>query len=132
MGDGPVQLPNGSPSSVTVFKRGTASGEGITLYECKDYKVEGNNCKKWGPFQNTNGYINTDYPTEGVLGRWGRSIKIVEENKYLAVLFQGANGTQKCEVFRTSDPDLGSNYIGDCGSMHNLGCFTSIDILPIK
>ena len=32
--------------------------------------------------------------------------KITEEGKYLAVLFQGENNTQKCEVFNQSAPSF--------------------------
>lgn len=120
-------------SSITVFRRtDTPSGPGVTFYECKNYEVKGTTCKKWGPFQNTNGLINTDFPVEQVLGRWGRSIKIDGEGKYLAALFKGGSGTGKCEVFTRSDSDLASNYIGVCGGTSNLGCFESITVLPIR
>ncbi len=122
LSEGSVQLPSGSPSSVTVFQRGTPSGEGVTLYECKDYKVEGNKCKKWGPYSSASHDVNEK----------GRSIKIVDEGKYLAVVAKGTGGTDRCEVFQISDPDLASNYIGICGGMSNMGCFGSITVIPIE
>ena len=134
LSDGPVRLPNGAASSITIFQQSAPSGEGVTLFECGDFRTDPmgwgpftTQCQKWGPYQSTwnngSGYH---------LAQIGRSIKITEEGKYLAVLFQGENNTQKCEVFNQSDPDLASNYIGDCGNTKNMGCFTSIIVLPIK
>lgn len=131
LADGPVKLPSGAASSITVFQRGTATGAGVTLYECENYDTtsktgsifDRHTCQKWGPYQNVQ---------NNNLGQIGNSIQIDPESKYLAVVFQGANGTQKCEVFTTSDPGLATNYIGDCGLWHNMGCFTSLTVLPIK
>lgn len=129
--DGPTGM---NVSSITVFKRsGESTGEGVTLYECKDYDTEsitgktlglfgGYKCQKWGPYRDVWEYN---------LGEKGRSIKIEERGKYLAVLYQGST-TGICEVFTQSDPDLTGNYIAKCGTFPKMACFDWVTILPIR
>lgn len=116
-------------SSLHVFLQSEAlSGEGVSLYEKKEYNKEcdSGDCDRWPV---SDGYTKISLPD---LNQAGKSIKIENEGRYLAVLFEGTNFSGRCEVFRRSDPDLASNYIGVCGAGDNLGCFRSIIVSPIK
>ncbi len=115
-------------SSVTIFVQAkSASGEGVTLYEVKDYNREcgeecyqscpqsegecGNDCVGpgwwagpghcWGNFRKTVSGFSS--------GNDVRSVEI--DGRYLAVLSTETGG--KCEVFTQSDPFLKDNYIGE-------------------
>ena len=110
----------GGVSSITVFKQGGSSGEGVTLYEKSNYN-EGcrpGKCDVWP--------VSGNVPD---LDKKGRSIEI--KGNYLAAIFEKTGYTGRCEVFIQSDPELSHNYIGVCGFWSNLGCFGSVRVLPI-
>lgn len=110
-------------SSLTVFRATTtSSGEGVSLYEKKNYSSRG---LSW---PTTGGYKDESFPN---LDEKGNSIKIENEGEYMAVLFEGKNYGQKCEVFTQNDPDLAANPIGVCGNLSNMGCFRSVIVMPV-
>jgi len=116
-----TKLGKGKASSIQVFKTvKESSGKGVTLYEELDYE------KEIGNYQ-------AEWPN---IDKEGRSIKINEEEKWLAVLFEGTDYKNRCEVFTKSDPNLLNNYIANCWPGINIfakiGCFGSIYVHPIK
>jgi hypothetical protein len=137
----------GEVSSVTVFRDGSPSGRGVTLYECKDYECDqdvyscdggdcggwGNQGRVWGPYYTTiNAGVFKDNPnyTPHPKGAGIRSIQI--EGSYLAILGQGENFSNRCEVFTSSDPDLNGNHIDACGTVPKIPCFDSFRVIPIE
>lgn len=123
-------------SSIQIFTQSASSpGEGVSLYRWKNYN-EGcepeDECER-SPA--TGGYKNVSLYD---LNKTGKSIKIDEEGRYLAALFENMNYQDTCEIFTISDPDIGGNQIGICDGpnpvfdISNFGCFTSIRVLPIK
>lgn len=111
-------------SSIHVFLYSDfpSPGSGVTLYEGKEYNKNCPKCQSWGPYKNQIIELN----------EMGRSVKIDEPGKHLAVLFEGTGYQGECEVFFQSDPDLASNSIGICGQWSNLGCFGSVAAYQIK
>ena len=125
--EGYIELPHGTPQSITVFKRSTDKpGGGVSLYEFKSYKnllwsPPGVNKEAWP-------YVVTDIGDK----KGGRSIIVNLSGAYLAVVYKYEDASGACQVFTKSNPDLAPEYIGQCGFNSNLGCFGAITILPIK
>ncbi|MDD3399634.1 MAG: hypothetical protein PHF07_01145 [Candidatus Pacebacteria bacterium] len=116
----------GEVSSLTVFRQGSITSGGVTLYEKKNYN-EGcgsGDCDRWpasGAYRNE-WNLNLD--------ETGLSVRV--EGSYLAALWEGVNNGGVCQVFTASDPDLASDNIGVCGFWSNLGCFRTVSVLPIQ
>lgn len=116
---------NKRTSSITIISLGgTASGEGVTLYEKKDYNNE-EKCTSCGRWPDTGGYKGGERELE-TLNQKGNSIKI--NGNYTAILFQHDHFEGICQVFRASDPYLNDDPIEVCGITSNMGCFTSVKI----
>ncbi len=119
-------------SSITIFRQREGNGKkGATVYKHKEYN-ERDKEKQYQVFSVGEYKDFKEYRFINCEGGWGRcdlddrisSIKVVDG--YMAVLFEGANFTDHCEVFLRNDPNLAAdNYIGNDAA-------SSLRVLPIK
>lgn len=129
---GPVKLPAGYVSSITVFKQGGGGGTGTTVYRDKDY-AGGYYDFNVGDYPKTEIYKYIDCKPPGVIRVPGKDYCALENtitsldvrNGFMVILFGDADYGGRCEVFTQKDPDLSNNSIGH-------GQVSALQVLPIK
>jgi len=96
-------------------------GEGVTLYTSSDYlESTGPFSGPIGPYKETKISDTTKIATNtggawpGELSAGQGSLKISPEKGYIAILFEGKDYTQRCEVFTESAPEFVGHDIGRC------------------
>ena len=90
-------------SATPFFINENPSGEGVTLYEGRDFNAE-EGTHSFGPTQ-----VSADVITEDLEPCY--SIQINEEKQWVAVVFKDQHCQGRCEVFNESDRNLEDDYM---------------------
>lgn len=125
--EGTVNLPNGKPSSITVFRQRTGDGAvGATVYEDKDYGRGYYDFRK-GEYLDIESVIYNNCTSVSrrtcLLKQSISSVKVY--NGFTAVLFGDINLGGKCQALQRDNPGLADDYIGDDQA-------SSIMVLPVQ
>ncbi len=122
----------GGVSSITVYLKpvGEPVGQGVRFWEDKNFLGRAIPSETTYYKDGDSDAHLADAPDVADFNDKTTSIEI--GGHYVAILFDGANFTGKCEVFMGRDPDLRNNSLGQCGLLGRFDCLSSFIIKARK